>query len=69
MCDREGFTEEVMLKLELAVELRYGVMRFREWDQGNKIFLGGPMIAQNGFEFPNSSSFLFYFIYFKVSLS
>ena len=27
------------LKLKLAVELRYRMVRFREWDKGNKIFL------------------------------
>lgn len=45
LCDPEGFTEEVMLELKLAVELRYGVMRFKEWNQSNKLFLGGPVIA------------------------
>lgn len=43
LCDPEGFMEEVMLELKLAVELRCGVMGFRERNQGNKIFFGGSM--------------------------
>ena len=45
LCEPEGFMEGVMLELKLAVELRCGVMGFRERNRGNKIFLGDSMKA------------------------
>ena len=32
LCDPEDFTEEATRELELAVELRHVMMRFKEWD-------------------------------------
>lgn len=45
LCDPEDFTQEATLELELAVEFRYGMMRFKEWERENKILFGGPMVV------------------------